>query len=240
MGRITATVKKLIYASIPAGYKEFIRQEILNEHTYYKYLTTGFSQEGEDQILAQYFYGVDTGFYLDIGAYHPINYSNTYKFYLQGWRGINLDAMPGSMAAFTEIRPRDINVETGLAEQEGTLPYYIFNQTGINTFSETFAAEMVAKGYALVEKKAVKARTLQSVLAEYLPANQVIDFMSLDVEGFELDVLRSNDWSTYRPRLIVVESLQLKNKTLLDNYLGQVNYGLIANTLNNLYYADKR
>ncbi|GAB3513151.1 hypothetical protein GCM10027341_54800 [Spirosoma knui] len=239
MGRITATLKKLIYAGIPAGYKEFIRQEMLNEHSYYKYLRTGFSQEGEDQILAQYFYGLDTGFYLDIGAYHPINYSNTYKFYLQGWRGINLDAMPGSMAAFNEVRPRDINVETGLAERESTATYHIFSQTGINTFSEEFAAEMVAKGYTLVQKKVVKMRTLQSVLAEFLPANQSIDFLSLDVEGFELDVLRSNDWSLYRPRLIVVESLQLKNKAALDTYLGQVNYERVANTVNNLYYADK-
>lgn len=230
----------MIYARIPAGYKDFLRQEILSEHDYFKYLNIGFSQEGEDQILAQYFYGIDHGFYLDIGAYHPINYSNTYKFYLKGWRGINVDAMPGSMTAFKEIRPDDINVETGVAENEMDLPYYIFDQTGINTFSEKFAIEMEQKGYTMSQKKATRTRTMKAILEEHLPVNQVIDFLSLDVEGFELQVLNSNDWLRYRPKVIVVESLQLKNKNVLDSYLNQVNYRLIANTVNNLYYTDAK
>ncbi|MBD2752565.1 FkbM family methyltransferase [Spirosoma validum] len=228
----------MIYARIPASYKDFLRQELLNEHDYFKYLTICFSQEGEDQILSQYFYGIDKGFFLDIGAYHPIKYSNTYKFYLKGWRGINIDAMPGSMIAFNKIRPEDINVETGVAENESDLPYYIFEQTGINTFSEKFAVEMEDKGYVVSQKKVTRTRTMKAILGEFLPPNQVIDFLSLDVEGFELDVLNSNDWTRYRPRIIVVESLQLKSQNVLDAYLHEVNYKLIAKTVNNVYYTD--
>ena len=227
-----------MYACIPAGYKEFLRQELLSEHDYFKHLNICFSQEGEDQILSQFFYGVDNGFFLDIGAYHPIKYSNTYKFYLQGWRGINIDAMPGSMTLFNEIRPEDINVETGVAENESNLPYYIFDQTGINTFSEKFALDMERKGYSISQKKIATTRPMKAILGEYLPPDQAIDFLSLDVEGFELEVLKSNDWLKYRPKLIVVESLQLKNKHVLDNYLQQVHYKPVAKTINNLYYTD--
>ena len=238
MGSFKSTVKEMIYARIPAGYKDFLRQEILNEHDYFRYLNICFSQEGEDQILSQYFYGVETGFFLDIGAYHPIKYSNTYKFYLKGWRGINIDAMPGSMMAFNGIRPEDINLETGVSESESTLPYYIFDQTGINTFSEKFAVEMQRKGNTVAQKKMVKTRTMRSILDEYLPENQAIDFFSLDVEGFEMAVLNSNDWVKYRPKIILVESLELKNENLFDSYFHQVNYKLIAKTVNNLYYTD--
>ncbi len=240
MGSFTSAVKRIIYTRIPASYKDFLRQEILNEHTHFKYLNSCFSQEGEDQILSQYLYGVDVGFFLDIGAYHPIKYSNTYKFYLQGWRGINIDAMPGSMIPFNEIRPDDINLETGVAENESDLPYYVFDQTGVNTFSEKFALQMQGNGYTVIEKKSIKTRTMRAILEEHLPPNQTIDFLSLDVEGFELNVLNSNDWIKYRPRIIVVESLQLKSKSVLDEYLRQVDYKLIANTVNNLYYTDTK
>lgn len=240
MGSFKSAIKRMIYAGIPAYYKDFLRQEILNEHAYSKYLSTCFSQEGEDQILSQYFYGTSTGFFLDIGAYHPIKYSNTYKFYLQGWRGINIDAMPGSMKAFNRLRPNDINLEIGVAEQGGELPYYVFDQKGINTFSKKFVVEMQQKGYKLAEERMIKTRTLRSLLAQYLPPNQAIDFLSLDVEDLELNVLGSNDWVKYRPRIIVVESLQLKTKNVLDEYLQQVDYRAIGNTPNNLYYTDNK
>ena len=69
-----------------------------------------YSQEGEDLVLARYF-AKSSLIYVDVGAHHPTRYSNTYLFYSQGWRGINIDAMPGSMDAFRRDRPRDINIE---------------------------------------------------------------------------------------------------------------------------------
>ena len=59
-----------------------------------------YSQQGEDMILKSLFQDHQSGFYVDVGAHHPSRFSNTYFFYLRGWRGINIDAMPGSMAAF--------------------------------------------------------------------------------------------------------------------------------------------
>ena len=72
-----------------------------NLHLYHRLY---YSQEGEDILLARFFFGKSQGFYVDIGAHHPQRLSNTYHFYLQGWRGINIDAMPGSMSSFETLR----------------------------------------------------------------------------------------------------------------------------------------
>ena len=75
-----------------------------------------YAQEGEDRILMRYFDGRKKGFYLDVGAHHPKLYSNTYLFYNQGWNGINIDAMPGSMEIFNKQRSRDINIEAAISK----------------------------------------------------------------------------------------------------------------------------
>src|SRR4051794_10306733 len=72
---------------------------------------SSYSQEGEDMVLRRVFNNKRGGFFVDVGAHHPRMYSNTYYFYLRDWRGINIDAMPGGMAAFDRMRPGDINVE---------------------------------------------------------------------------------------------------------------------------------
>ena len=92
------------------------------------------SQEGEDMVLRRIF-EKKNGFYVDVGAHHPIRFSNTYFFYRIGWSGINIDAMPGSMQAFKKSRVRDINLELGVSNHNANLDYYIFNDTALNTFS---------------------------------------------------------------------------------------------------------
>src|SRR5262249_32770188 len=81
-----------------------------------EFATKSYSQEGEDMILNRIFGEKKSGFYVDVGAYHPKRFSNTYFFYKKGWRGINIDAMPGSMKPFNAKRNRDINVETPVSD----------------------------------------------------------------------------------------------------------------------------
>ena len=89
------------------------------------YATKSYSQEGEDMILKRLFGGQKFGFYVDVGAHHPKRFSNTYYFYKKGWRGINIDAMPGSMIAFDKLRPRDINIERPISDKKQILTYYL-------------------------------------------------------------------------------------------------------------------
>lgn len=164
--------------------------------------------DGEDLILDHFLEGKPNGFYVDIGAHHPARFSNTYLFYRRGWRGINIDAQPDSMRLFRRLRSRDINLEIGVDIQAGTLKYFQFNEPALNTFSESEAALKNKAPYRLIDTLQVKVERLDTLLAEHLPAGQEIDFLNIDVEGKDEDVLRSNDWSRYRPRFILAETLR--------------------------------
>jgi FkbM family methyltransferase len=168
-----------------------------------------FSQEGEDSILARYFEGNSRpGFFVDVGAHHPIRFSNTFHLYLRGWRGINLDAQPGSMQAFDRLRPRDINLEAAVGQEAGVLTLTQFDEPALNTLDRSLVASRVAAGYRVVGTTSVNVVSLGSVLDRHRPAATPIDLMTIDVEGLDLDVLASNDWGRHRPRVLCVESLR--------------------------------
>jgi FkbM family methyltransferase len=146
------------------------------------------------------------GFYVDVGAFSPKQSSNTYYFYRKGWRGINIDAAPGSMQAFRLIRPRDVNLEVAISEEEGEASFFFWSTHAcINTLSFDHARELEREVGARPSQLRVRTRTLTSVLDEHHPPSQPIDFLSVDVEGHDLHVLRSLDWTKYRPELVLVE-----------------------------------
>jgi len=202
------------------------------------------SQEGEDQILRRIFERQACGFYVDIGAHHPKRFSNTYLFYRKGWTGINVDAMPGSMQAFKKVRPRDINLEFGVGTKEGELDYYVFNELALNGFSKDLSEERHASesDYKIVEVVKVKIKPLSKILEEYLSIEQIIDFMSIDAEGLDLDVLQSNDWQRYRPKLILVETLGGSLHELIDSEIGkfmkELDYSVYTKCVNTVFFED--
>lgn len=178
------------------------------KNTFGLYATKSYSQEGEDLILQRIFEGKKQGFYIDVGAHHPFRFSNTYLFYKRGWSGINLDAMPNSMKIFKKYRPGDTNLEIPVGKDEEKLKYYIFNEPALNTFDESRIEGILQKPeYSLLDKIEIQIRSLKSILDEYLPKGQCIDFMSVDVEGLDFEVLKSNDWEKYRPKILLVEAL---------------------------------
>lgn len=204
-----------------------------------------FSQQGEDMVIDCLFQWNRTGFYVDVGAHHPSRYSNTYYFYKKGWRGINIDPTPGIMKEFQRLRPDDINLEIGIANREGPLTYFEYEDSALNTFSE-----INAKAYQL-EKRGVLKRTseipvepLASVLEKHLPSRTTIDFFTIDVEGLDIEVLSSNDWDRFRPRAIIVEDLtaftfeQVMNSELAA-YLKGVGYVPISKMVHSSVYCQK-
>lgn len=167
-----------------------------------------YSQDGEDLILDKIFAAKQNGFFIDIGAYHPKKYSNTYHFYKKGWRGINIDPRPGVMSEFNRVRPEDINLEIGISDREGYVQFYIFDQPGVCTFDKDTALNRNRiLGYTLLEIKNIKVDTILNVFEKYAKSTDV-DFMSIDVEGYELAVLEQNDWKRFRPKVILVEIMQ--------------------------------
>jgi len=166
-----------------------------------------YSQEGEDIVLADLFAADKMGFFVDVGAHDAQRFSNTYALYRRGWRGINIDASPGSMRSFERLRTRDINIECAVSDADGPLTFHVFSEAALNTFDAALAATYVAAGAHLERTVQMVARSLASLLDEHLPPGQAIDLLNLDVEGCELDVLRSGDWSRHRPQIVIMEVL---------------------------------
>lgn len=210
--------------------------------TEYPYYTRSYAQEGEDVLLLRLLEGKGRGFYVDVGAHHPKRFSNTYLFYQLGWRGINVDATPGSMKLFAAQRPRDINIEAAIACDSGDRTFYLFDEPALNCFDPALAQERTSSGYKLVALQSVRTRRLADLLSAALPPGQPIDFLTVDAEGADLEVLRSNDWRRFRPRFVLVEDLARSAEVLAQSevraFLGDQQYRLCAKTLNTLVFQD--
>jgi FkbM family methyltransferase len=165
-----------------------------------------YAQNFEDVLLNRLFPESQSGFYIDIGACHPIDHSVTKLFYERGWHGINVEPIPALWAALAEDRKRDINLHLGLSNREGTFTFYECpNEVGSSTFSEDQAAVLRRAGHQLVER-AIPVTTLARVCDQY--ATRAIDFLKIDVESHEREVLEGADWSRFRPRVVLVEATQ--------------------------------
>lgn len=200
-----------------------------------------YGQDGEDLILNRLLDGQALGFYVDVGAHHPVRFSNTYLFYRRGWRGINIDAMPGSMRKFESIRPRDINIECGVAGSAGKLTYHRFNEPALNTFDLAEAQHKNKPPYQLLDTVEVAVERLDALLARFLPAGQRIDFLSVDVEGKDEEVLRSNDWNRYRPSFVLAETLRTDMLRLGEcpvvQFMRSVGYTPVGKAYNTSFFA---
>lgn len=191
-----------------------------------------FSHEGEDILLKRLTDIEKSGFYVDVGAHDPRAFSNTYLLYMGGWRGVNIDATPGSMESFKRLRPRDINLEYGVSDSFDELTFHTFKASALNTLSDDIAARYVSNGWESKGQVKIKTRPLAAILDDVLPKNQEIDLLNVDVEGNEYSVLASNDWDRFRPTLIFVEILDVPldevNDTAVAKLLGAKGYLMIA------------
>lgn len=203
--------KSLAKAIVPNRYHAGISAAKSSVQRYISdYGIRSYSQQGEDTILRILFDGIENGFYVDVGAHHPKQYSNTYYFYKRGWRGMNIDAMPGSMEKFKKSRPRDINLEMGVSRAGGPLEYFAFNEPGLSGFSKENSNNVSADhSRYVIFAKVIDTLPLREILDRYLPEGQTIDFLSVDVEGLDAEVLESNDWHKYAPDVVLTEALDL-------------------------------
>jgi FkbM family methyltransferase len=202
-----------------------------------------YSQEGEDMILRRLFETQDTGFFVDVGAHHPMRFSNTHIFYRQGWHGMNIEPNPEAIRAFRVFRPRDINLQIGVNESAGEMTYFCFDDPALNTFDARLAESRQETTQYRVEKTMVIAvERLDAILSQHLPGGSRIDFMSIDVEGLDLPVLRSNDWTRFRPRCVLAEALGLSLDEAFDGevyrFMQQQGYELFAKSFNTLIFRD--
>lgn len=207
-----------------------------------------FGQEGEDRVLASLLFKLHgghlpaTGFYIDIGAHDPFRFSNTYAFYTLGWSGLNIDAAPGSMRDFDRFRPRDINVEVGIGRAQATAIFHVFDEPALSTFDATLARERAVAPRRVIAEVPVAIAPAAAIFGRYLAPGQRIDFLTIDVEGLDLEVLASNDWRTFRPMIVAVE---IYGRSVADAaadevalFLGSHDYLFYSKTVNTGFFVD--
>jgi len=208
-----------------------------------RYLAPAYSSEGEDLILKRIFDNKTNGIYVDVGAHHPFRVSNTYLFHKMKWTGINIDPMPGSKALFDRYRPQDVNLEMGVSATRQQLTYHIFNEPALNTFSSHKVEEYTQDPkYRVIKQKKIETWPLADILDHYLPAGRSIDFLTIDAEGLDMDVLRSNNWKKYRPTYILVESdpflLSDMQHCELGQFMQQAGYAIFAKTYYTYFFKN--
>ena len=215
--------------------KQFLLQLLYHIVPFWWYRNGSYSQDGEDMVLNAFYetHKNYKGFYVDVGAHHPFRFSNTAFFYKKGWRGINIEATPTLMKAFRVFRKRDINLNIAVGLSEKPLKFFTFNEPALNGFDEELSQQRNQGRYQIVDTIEIAPKKLSCILDQHLPKGQKIDFMSIDVEGVDLDVLKSNDWEKYAPNYLLVEgALDFENVTQSEIYcyLNQLSYKLVAKT----------
>jgi FkbM family methyltransferase len=210
----------------------------------FSFANKSYAQEGEDMILNRYLEHKENGYFIDVGAHHPWRFSNTFFFYKKGWNGINIDSMPNSMRLFKKVRPKDINLEVGISQEAKELEYFVFNEPAVNGFSKS-AKEDILKlpSYKLLKTLKIRTYRLSDILDQYLPVGKKIDFLTIDAEGMDLEVLKSNDWNKYRPSFVLAESdsssLEEIKGCSIYQFMQTVGYHLVAKSAKTFIYQLK-
>lgn len=162
-----------------------------------------YAQHGEDVLLWRALQGIQAGFYIDVGAYHPVADSVTQAFYERGWSGINIEPVPACAANFPPARPRDINLAVAVSDQCGSRVIYEAPGTGLSTFDLPGLEQHRARGLPVLEYP-VPTLTLASICRKYVRGE--VHFLKIDAENSEEAVLRGADLQTSRPWIILIES----------------------------------
>jgi Methyltransferase FkbM domain len=206
------------------------------------FANTSFGQEGEDLVILRQLKEPSKGFYVEVGALAPQRFSNTWLFYTMGWNGILIEPNPEVKEAFGRTRQRDIFVNEGVSSEEQSLLYQQFEEPALNTFDTATANERRSGGWAYKAETRIRTRPLREILAEHMPPNTKIRVMSIDVEGFDEIVIKSNDWDKFRPEWLIVEILNTNLANISQHsvamYLTEKNYHPVAKTGHSVIFRE--
>ena len=182
-----------------------------------------YSMDQEDLVIKEYFNGKNKGFYVDVGCYHPLQRNNTMLLYQKGWRGINIDISDFSIKLFKFLRPDDFNLNLAVSNKEGEIDMFFQKKLSqLSTIKENHAKKAF-QGNILNKK--ILSKRLTSILDESKYKDQKIDFLNIDVEGADFEVLQSLNLNKYSPELICIEVIEkdLENSDVF-NFLYKNSY----------------
>lgn len=225
-------------------------RELMNsvmEHSPNMYRKISYSQCGEDIIVDFVLnsLNVEHPTFLDIGAHHPVFLNNTYLFYRKNIHGICIEPDPDSFARIRRARPRDICLNVGIGTDNRELAdFFILSSRSLNTFSKETADAYVNEGNQKIEHVIkVPLFTVHDIITKYLKTTPT--FVSLDAEGYDLEIIRNFNFGRFRPEIFCIETLsyssknqEVKNTEILQlmEREGYLNY---ADTYINTIFVDK-
>ena len=205
-------------------YNLYLRNKCLIKRDYY-------SQWGEDLIIKEFFKDKKNGNYLDIGCYHPFMYSNTCLLHQKGWEGINIDINPTSIDLFKIARPKDINICTSLSKKKDNFKvYYDDPFSPLNTLDQKFYQQSKGKFFKNMKEFSIQSKTFQEVISLSKSLN-TIDFVNIDVEGLDYEILKQLEITQYKVKLICIEThnvngTETKNFDLVKEFLKKCNFSV--------------
>ena len=195
-------------------YKIYLYYDIFIRYPLLKRNRKSFSQFGEDLFIADFFANQKEGKYVDLGAFHPMRLSNTYLLHKKGWSGTNIDLNPITIDLFNLARKNDDNICCLIAGKDNLLKDVYFEDWS--------AANSLTSNENLSEKKKMKTRTFESLIYKDF------DFLNIDLEGHDYEILQTIDFKKFNPKLICVEILEnCLDKENIFNFLRRYNYSFI-------------
>ena len=202
--------------------KLHILQNIYIKNNFFK-KKESYSMDKEDLVVQEYFKNRTYGFYVDVGCYHPLQRNNTMLLYLKGWRGINIDISDFSIKLFKFLRPEDLNLNLAISNLEGEIDMFFQKKLSqLSTIKEKHA-KIAFQG--TIHNKKILSRRLNSILEESKYRGKRINFLNIDVEGSDFEVLQSLDFNKYSPELICIEVIEKElEKSDVFNFLYNKKY----------------
>ena len=189
---------------------------------YYQFLKSKFkprlaySHWGVDLIITKLLNSRNKGIYIDVGCHHPFLNNHTYLLYKSGWEGINIDVDYNSIDMFNFFRKSDVNIQTAVTDHKGEVDLFFYhNRAAKNTISKEFGSD--AK-----EQKKINSDTLNNIIENSKFKNSKIDFVSIDVEGNEMNVLNGFNLKKYKPKLILLEFILPNKKEFYEKDINEI------------------
>ena len=211
-------------------YKLYLYYQLIFRYKLF-YKRKNYSQFNEDLFLVDFFHNKKKGKFVDLGAFHPIRYNNTYLLYKKGWSGTNIDLNPVAIDMFNIARNRDINI-CALMSEKSNIEKNVYYEHGFSAVNSLVLTKELKK--VLKEKKIMKTKTFDDLV------KNDFDFLNIDLEGHDYEVLRTINLKKYKPGLICIEILEnSKDKENIFKYMTKNNFEFINKCKVSYFFKNK-
>ena len=186
-------------------------------------LSFSFSNDGEDFALIKYLAKIKKGTYIDIGSHHPIKISNTFIFYLMGWRGVCIDPIPSLKKKYKLLRKDDLFINAGVIEigsnEEKKLNFHYYKDHPDNSTFDLKRVQDLKDNFDrnpsyILPVPTITVKEIISSFNEYFKVPKEIYLLNLDIEGFEINILNDFFSNSVYPWVICVEEIGQIDETL--------------------------